>query len=190
MPRLGDHVQGTTRTLEALMTQLIEGERQAFDPLFSALWPPALRYAQHLLGDAAAAEDVAQRALMRMFEEAPGYRRGTSVLAWVLSLTFWEARTERKRRSRSKSVPWDDTEVHDAAPDADERMMDAEARHELARLIEDLAPEDRALLGLADAHLLALISPSAVRKRRQRLIARLRQAFVDLAFARSEPDDQ
>src|SRR6478735_754571 len=101
-----DGVRSSPHPLDELMMQLVAGQRQAFNPLFAALWSPALRYARHMVSDAAAAEDVTQRALIRLFEEAHNYRPGSSVLAWALGLTYWEARTERKRQSRSKTDPW------------------------------------------------------------------------------------
>lgn len=171
------------------MTRLVAGENSAFEPLFAALWRPALRYAQHLLGDAATAEDVTQRALIRLFEEAPGYRAGAAVLPWALSLTYWEARTERRRRARSKVTTGGDPGAVDERPDVLNQLMDEQARRELLQLTSSMSPEDRAVLGLEDVSLVAHLSPSAARKRRQRLLDRLRQAFFDLAFARSDDND-
>lgn len=184
-----DGVRTTPATLEGLMMRLVAGDTLAFEPLFAALWRPALRYAQHLVGDAAAAEDVTQRALIRLFEEAPGYRRGSAVLPWALSLTYWEARSERRRRTRSKVAAGDVHGAVDERPNALNQLMDEEARSELMRLTASMSPEDRAILGLEDTTLAAHISPSAVRKRRQRLLDRLRQALSELAFARSDDHD-
>jgi RNA polymerase sigma-70 factor (ECF subfamily) len=168
------------------MAELVAGQRRAFDTLFAALWPPAARYAQHLLGDASSAEDVAQRALIRLFEEAHTYRPGSSVLAWALSLTYWEARTERKRRSRAKTETWTDQGALDETPNALTQLVDDEARRELTALIDTLASDERALLGLGEPQLIAHVAPSTVRKRRQRLLARLKRAVLDLALARND----
>jgi len=189
-----DGAQSTTTTLEDLMIRLIAGDSRAFDPLFVALWSPALRYARHLLtantnADPSTAEDVTQRALIRLFEEAPAYRRGSSVLAWALSLTYWEARSERQRIKRSKLSPLSDTEPVDKQTSALDLLIDEEARRELNQLLAALDPEERALLGLEDSNLSPHLSPSAVRKRRQRLLARVRRAFFDLAFAREDDRD-
>lgn len=176
------------------MTRLIAGDSRAFDPLFVALWSPALRYARHLLAsstrtDPTAAEDVTQRALIRLFEEAPAYRRGSSVMAWALSLTYWEARSERQRARRSKLSPLSAAEPADTRTSALDQLIDDEARRELDRLLATLDPEERALLGLEDSNLSPHLSPSAVRKRRQRLLSRLRRAFLDLTFAQEDDHD-
>jgi len=181
-----DGARSSTATLDDLMAQLVAGQHRAFDALFAALWSPALRYAQHLISDQTLAEDITQRALIRLFDEAHTYRQGSSVLAWALSLTYWEARTERKRRSRTKTEPWATRDAADSASNALEQLVDNEARRELSGLIDTLAPDERALLGLGDPELIAHIAPSTVRKRRQRLVARLKRAILDLALARNE----
>lgn len=178
--------RSSTATLDDLMAELVAGQHRAFEPLFAALWPPAVRYAAHLVSDASSAEDVAQRALIRLFEEAHTYRLGSSVLAWALSLTYWEARSERKRKSRQKTEPWADRGAADDAPNALEQLVDDEAQRELGVLIETLAPDERALLGLGEPELIAHVAPSTVRKRRQRLVARLKRAVLDLALARND----
>ncbi len=173
-------------SLEDLMERLASGDRLAFSPVFERLWNPAFRYARHLLGDETGAEDVVQRALIRLFESASNYRKGASVLAWALNLTFWEVRTERKRKSRRRESSWSGHEP-EAADRSEDELLDREAREQLGELIAELSDEERAVLGLDDPSLLTHLTPSTVRKRRQRLIARLRLALIDLGVLHDEP---
>src|SRR5271169_2868791 len=55
--------------LDTLMDRLADGDRAAFDPLYTALRPRAVRLARARLGDAHA-EDVAQAVLLRVFARA------------------------------------------------------------------------------------------------------------------------
>lgn len=57
--------------LDRWMAAAADGERAAIDPLFHALWPLVAGYATRFLGgDRALAEDVAQDALVRLFDSS------------------------------------------------------------------------------------------------------------------------
>lgn len=170
------------------MLRLSQGDKSAFDVVFASVWPPICRYTAHLLGAGATAEDVAQRAVIRLFEDAPRYRPGSSVVAWALSLAYWEARTERKRIQRAKTEALE-SHPRDLAPGALDQMLDEEARREFQALLSSLSPEELGLLGLGSSDVLAGLQPSTVRKRRQRLLERLRQVVSDLGWGGKEPDE-
>lgn len=169
------------------MARLADGDESAFERLFPLLWPAMLRFSHHLLTASPAAEDVAQRALIRLFEEAPGYKPGRPVLPWALSLVYWECRSERKRSARAnarRGGAIDDAVA--GGPSPLDSLLDAEAQHRLSELVSELTEEEAAVLGLADPALIGHLSPSAVRKRRQRLVDRLRGALADLIHGGGE----
>jgi len=167
-------------SLEQAMLRLASGDQRAFDQVFSAVWPPALRYAGQLLGGAPSAEDVAQRAMLRLFEEAPGYRGGSSVIAWALNLTYWEARTELQRIRRARALPMTEQDLVYEKNGALDVLLDQEAKHQLQQLLAELSEDEKCLLGLGEQRILEHLKPSTVRKRRQRLIDRLKRGLRDL----------
>lgn len=162
--------------LIAHMQKLKAGDRRAFRPVFDALRPRVLTFARRFLGDDALAEDAAQRALLKLFEQAHRYRDGEDPAAWALAVTAWECRTLAKARVRRRE---------DALADEPESGTNPE-RRALARELEDAAraalgvlpDKDRATLARALEHdPLARPRDATFRKRKQRATERLRDAF-------------
>ncbi|MBI3179922.1 MAG: sigma-70 family RNA polymerase sigma factor, partial [Deltaproteobacteria bacterium] len=75
--------------LDMLMSRLAEGDRDAFSPLFRALWPPALKVCERMLPEADAA-DAAQGAMLKILERANEYDRARPALPWALGIAAWE----------------------------------------------------------------------------------------------------
>src|SRR5689334_24566440 len=78
------------------MSRLAQGEREAFDPLFRALYPRALRLARRELAPDRAA-DAAQTVLMKVFARAGEFRTGKPVLPWFYALAASELSTLRRQ---------------------------------------------------------------------------------------------
>lgn len=158
-----------------LMARLAEGDRDAFSPLFRALWPSALKVCQRLLPAEADANDAAQAAMMKVLERAHEYDQARPALPWALGIAAWECRTLQKKQSRLREVA-----------EAPQRSDEGATVHEL---------EQKALLGAA-LHAMGTLSPAdqetltstywdtaaevggaTFRKRRERALARLRDSF-------------
>ncbi|MCA9688630.1 MAG: sigma-70 family RNA polymerase sigma factor [Nannocystaceae bacterium] len=165
--------------LSAWMARLADGDRAAFDPLFSQLWPLLRGFSARLLGDPAAGEDVAQQALVRLFARASEFDADRDALSWALGITSWEVRSWRRRQQRCR----------EASTDAPPERADERADPERAAIVRDL---DRALLdaldqlGVHDREALFTslrevrelsVKPATLRKRRQRALDRLRTAW-------------
>ncbi|HEX5657826.1 MAG TPA: RNA polymerase sigma factor [Polyangiales bacterium] len=159
--------------LDALMARLAEGDRSAFDPLFRALHPRALRLAQGRV-DAASASDVAQSALIKVFARASEFTPGRPVLPWFYAVLSNELRTHLRRQKRTVV-----TEPAALSQLRDARDLEAELlERELARALElavteldhDSAQAIHAMLGGERPQ----IDPVAFRKRVSRAYARLR----------------
>ncbi|MCB9506860.1 MAG: sigma-70 family RNA polymerase sigma factor [Myxococcales bacterium] len=165
------------------MARLRAGDRAAARPVFDAAWPRALALASAALGPGPDAEDAAQQALERVFEQAAGYDPARSALAWVLAITTWEVRTVRSRRRRAAArggSAEDLTDVADEGPGAEESLISQELSGAAWGLLDVLDPADRELVDAAIAGRppdLPGVAPTTVRKRRQRAFERLRDAW-------------
>lgn len=160
--------------VDAAMARLADGDAGAFDAVFAALWPVLRQYCIKSLGAAADGEDAAQRALLKMLENAPAYDRSRPALGWGLSFAFWECRSERARQRRQPQRP----EVEQASLETPEHLaLLKEQQALLDSVLSELSEAERALILRDLAPELTGTSPAATRKRRQRLLARLREAL-------------
>ncbi len=89
-------------TLDGLLRRLAEGERDAFAPAFQLLWPKLVGFARTQLSDPDDAEDVAQRAAMKLFAQVDDYDPQRSGLAWALTIVAWECRSWRRQQQRGR----------------------------------------------------------------------------------------
>src|SRR5689334_6702592 len=85
--------------LQRLVARVAEGDRDAFHPLFEALWPVVRRFAERSLGGADA-EDAAQNALVKIFARASELDPARPALPWVIAIAASECRTLRRRAGR------------------------------------------------------------------------------------------
>lgn len=167
--------------LDRLMAQLAQGERSAFDPLFRALYPRALRLARSRLHSDLAA-DVAQSALERVFARASEFEPGCPVLPWFYAIVGNELRAQSRRRGSGETCIGEERlEPVDAALDDPEAMFLEQERH----LILD---RGIASLDAASAEAIAVvlgrgapppIAAPTFRKRLSRAYARLRALLGD-----------
>lgn len=166
------------------MRRLAGGDGQAFDQVFDELWPLLLGYCRKALLDGDQAQDAAQRALLKLFEQASQYDARKSALSWALSFAFWECRTERSRQRRQRtklSAAYDMNELPSRELSPEDAVSHAEELTAIRALLEELPREDRALLWQEMESELAStlrgVKPATIRKRRQRLFEQLRLAW-------------
>jgi RNA polymerase sigma-70 factor, ECF subfamily len=80
---------------EELIAAVAAGDREAFAALYRRRRPDVYRFALHMTGAPAAAEDVAQDVFLAVIHEAARYTPGRSgVVAWLLGI----ARNHARRR--------------------------------------------------------------------------------------------
>jgi RNA polymerase sigma-70 factor (ECF subfamily) len=164
------------REIDRLMSALALGDRAAFEPLYRALKPRALRAARVRL-DGPAADDAAQSALLKVFARASEFTPGRPALPWFYAVVANEVRAIGRDGARHGGSRHDPAPLEGLAEDRnpEQALCDAELRRALARAIDALdetaATAIRALLG--DAERPALEAP-AFRKRVSRAYAALR----------------
>lgn len=168
--------------VDQAMARLADGDAGAFDTVFSGLWPVLRAYCIKSLGNAADGEDAAQRALLKMLENAPSYDRSRTALGFGLGFAFWECRSEHTRRRRQpQRSPAEPTALE--TPEL--LALEKEQRALLESVLAELSQAERDLLLKDLSPELSAFSPAAARKRRQRLLERLRQGLRALVSAKA-----
>lgn len=163
------------------MVRLADGDREAFGPLYEALWPLFLGFSRRALAGSPDAEDAAQGALMKVFSRASELDPTRDGLSWALGIVAFECRTLRKKAQRRHEQPED--------PDSSAASTGADPSPEdllITRDMETAATEALGALKPEDAETLRLVAsgerPEGVagptfRKRVERALSRLRTAW-------------
>jgi RNA polymerase sigma-70 factor (ECF subfamily) len=157
------------------MCRLAEGDREAFEPVFAALWPVLRAFAARALTVPAEAEDAAQSALVKVFARAAEFDAGRAALPWALGIAAYECRTLRKSRARRRE------ELTQAPPEGVHARTPEDAAIE--RDLQAAAAEVLGGLSTIDAETLLAAArgerePSATfRKRLERALARFRKEW-------------
>ena len=158
------------------MSRLSLGEREAFDPLFRALYPRAVRFARVKLNEEQAA-DAAQLILMKVFATASGFERGKPLLPWFYAIAANELQTARRRSARDEERTADEGAGHrvPSGENPESLLLERELRRSLDLAIEALDDQSAQAIGsLLGVNVHPNVSTSAFRKRVSRAYARLR----------------
>ncbi|MGH9411653.1 MAG: RNA polymerase sigma factor [Vicinamibacterales bacterium] len=87
---------------DELLRAAANGDRDAFAALYRRRRPDVYRFALHMTGSAAAAEDVAQDVFMTVIQDARKFVPGrASVVAWLLGIARNHARRRLSERTLS-----------------------------------------------------------------------------------------
>jgi RNA polymerase sigma-70 factor (ECF subfamily) len=170
--------------LDGQMALLADGDRSTIEPLFRALWPVVHSYCQRALGRCADADDAAQQAMVKVFAEAGRYDRTRRALPWVIAIAVWECRSVRRRRQRARTISLDAAEeAHSPAISPEEVVIERDLLDGALAAFEQLSASDRDVLRLAfeqEIEAPLSVSGATLRKRRQRALFRLRDAWRKL----------
>jgi RNA polymerase sigma-70 factor (ECF subfamily) len=171
-------------SLEGLVRAAVSGDELAFATIIDRNRASMTRVAYVVCGDADVAEESVQAAWPIVWQRLPSLREPERLGAWLASIAVNEARQlVRRRRRRSVLEISVATREHATAPDPSHGVGDID----LARALENLPPEDRAILALryvAGLNSFELgravgMSPSGLRRRLARLLAHLRTELGD-----------
>lgn len=128
-----------------LVERARRGDHDAFAELARASVARLDAIARLILRDADLARDAVQEALVKAWRDLPGLRDPDSFDAWLHRLTV-NSSIDAVRRRRRRVIEVELTPIHDPAiPDETVRVAD---RDQLARAIERLDPEQRAVIVL------------------------------------------
>jgi RNA polymerase sigma-70 factor (ECF subfamily) len=169
--------------------------RTAFDELVKHYERKVFCLAQNITRNQEDAEDVAQNAFVKAFQNLPGFRGDSRFYTWLVRITVNEALMKIRRRRRHKEVSIDESketddacvplEIEDWGPNPEQRYSQRELQQILATTINELKPGYRTVFQLRDvdglsteetAQTLAL-SSSAVKTRLQRARMTLRNSL-------------
>jgi len=163
--------------VNALMIRLADGDRSVFDEVYAALWPVITAFCGKMLSGTDA-EDATQQALLKVFSRASTFDRTGDAFTWAVTIATWEVRTIQKQMTRSRTTF---AENHDAADPAENaealvsrEQLVAAARHVLGTLSES---DQQTLVATFNDENPASIPGATFRKRRERALARLKDAW-------------
>ncbi len=86
----------------ALMGRYCDGERSAFDHLYTSLAPRLLGYLTGLVKDRATAEDLLQLTFIKLHQHRDVYIRGANPIPWLYTIAHRTCLDEIRRRRRSR----------------------------------------------------------------------------------------
>lgn len=165
------------RIVHGAMVRLAEGDRGAFDVVFAGLWPELLRFVRSAMAGHTDAEDLAQQTLLKIFFRISEFDTSRDGVAWAFGIAIYEVRTLRRRRQRRREVSGETAGLaQDGRPSPEALLIEADLRRALAASLGELTDADRAAL-LPEEDVATRASPGALRKRRQRALARLRSVW-------------
>lgn len=132
---------------DALMACLAARDAQALRTVISLYGEKAHRIAWRMLGDAAEAEDVAQEAMLKLWQQAGGWSAGGQGIAPWLARVTANLCIDRLRRIRPVTGE-DLPEGIDATPLADEQFDEARVRALTRAALQALPERQRAAIVL------------------------------------------
>jgi RNA polymerase sigma-70 factor (ECF subfamily) len=161
------------RALHEAMVRLAGGDRSAFHPVYAALWPLLRAFAARLMSSEGSAEDAAQSALLKLFENASAFDRERDAVSWALGIVAFECRSRRKTEKRHGQLPPSEQLTRDNPEDL---VIAQDLERAANEILGTLRPADLEILRAAvleERGALGLL-PATFRKRLQRALARLR----------------
>ena len=132
---------------DALMARVAQRDASAFRDIVGHHMPAVHRVAYRMLGDAAAAEDVTQEALLRLWDHAGRWQAGGSGIgAWLrrVATNLCLDRLRRQKFAGGNDIP----DRADEAPLADEMMEEEQMRALTMECIGQLPDRQRAAIVL------------------------------------------
>lgn len=154
------------------------GDRDEFDRVLEEHAIAVRMFVRSLLPGSEAADDIAQEALLKIWEKRYEYSRGTNFKAWAFQIARYLVLNFQRKRARREFVPLDD----ELAENLDQLCLASELNLQreydaLIQCLNLLSDSDRALLraryeigeSLKDYAKTARVAPGTVKARLFRL---------------------
>lgn len=149
---------------DELMSRIAAGDREAFALLYRQYRTDVYRFAAHVSGSPAVADDVVQDVFVAVIDAASGYRADRSgVLPWLLGIARNHVRRWRSQRP-VQPLPGDDTQAaRDLAVHSDPLVDISMRRHTTAlrRALLELPVRHREVIVMCDLQELSYADAAA-----------------------------
>jgi RNA polymerase sigma-70 factor (ECF subfamily) len=159
------------------MARLADGDRSVFSKVFRELWTPTERLCNSLLRNEADGADAAQQAMAKILERASDYDRSRPAIPWALAIAAWECRTLRRKRARRHETPEEDSLGEPSGEDEESQTVRRDLVHAAWSAVDTLSDVDRETLVATFLEEASTVSGATLRKRRERALSHLRDAF-------------
>jgi RNA polymerase sigma-70 factor (ECF subfamily) len=132
-----------------LMARAQRGDRAAFDDLVGRYYRGVFSYARRVLGDDDRAGETTQETFVRAFRYRASYKpEAGSVRGWIFAVAANRIREARKERREGPEPLDPDFPIAAREQEGLEAFARGALRDEVARALEDLAPEHREVIAL------------------------------------------
>jgi RNA polymerase sigma-70 factor (ECF subfamily) len=179
-----------------LISDGLQGDREAFEILFSRYRPILYRLAQRILRNHKESEDAVQNCSLAAFRKMHGFKCEGAFRSWLARILVNEAITIHRKRKRAYSsecsIPQERAEVADSladpGPNPEQILSQKQNANALMRKLSQLSSGQRAVLLLCEiceytteeAGVMLQVAPGAIRSRlfraRKRLASTLSSA--------------
>jgi RNA polymerase sigma-70 factor, ECF subfamily len=181
-----------------LISDGLQGDRNAFEILFSRYWPILYRLAQRILRNHEESEDAVQNCSLVAFRKMESFKYEGAFRSWLARILVNEAITILRKRKRTysslRSIPQERAEAGDWLPDPgpnpEQILSQKQSASALMRKLSQLSSGQREVLLLCEiyeytaeeAGAMLQVPPGAIR-------SRLFRARKQLASTLSSPSD-
>jgi RNA polymerase sigma-70 factor (ECF subfamily) len=135
-----------------LMQRTAAGDEGAFQELIERHQSRVIGTIAKMLGDASAAEDLAQEVFIRVWQAAPRYTTTAKFTTWLLTITRNLVFNETRRRGRARLLPMEHEdgsprEIHDdASVEPGRELQEKELQDAIDAAISSLPEQQRMAL--------------------------------------------
>jgi RNA polymerase sigma-70 factor, ECF subfamily len=173
---------------QSLVERIRRGDAGGAEELFERYAAALLRFADRMLSDRDAAQEVTQEVFVKVISRAHQYDGRAAVSSWLFAIAANACRDRRRRDRRAAVVPLDAIADLPSRGEGIEARLDLrERRAAVRRALECLSPEQREALvlaryhGLPDSEIARVlgISVGAVKTRIFRAVETLRARFSE-----------
>jgi RNA polymerase sigma-70 factor (ECF subfamily) len=137
-------------TEQELITMVLSGRAEAFEPLVTPYRGPVLALAYRLTRDREEALEVAQEALLKAYRSLRRFDLSRSFRNWLFQIAANEARDRLRKAKRERTAFEDAARRVPAAEPPEAGLERGEFRSRITRALDALAPREREVFILRD----------------------------------------
>jgi RNA polymerase sigma-70 factor, ECF subfamily len=137
---------------EALLGKIASGNRLAMQVLYARHHVRIYRFVLRLIGDAAAAEDLASEVFLSAWRQAHQFEARSSVTTWLLAIARYKALTELRRRPELSCDEDGAAEICDSADDPEVALQGKRRAEILRKCLAQLSRDHREIIDLIYYH--------------------------------------